>query len=250
MSFEIGQTAGGYEFVAVEDNSRTGATYKVRNVLADRFEILRILPKELQQDREQVDRFLREIKVHARLAHPNIVAFYNATEIDNQLVMTYEFFDAVTLEKRLEAGRMPLKEAISCMSQVLAALELAHEQGITHREVSPVNILIGAGGTVKLTGFGLAKSASDAQLTQAGMVMGWIEYMSPEQVKGSATMDGRADIYSAGAVLYEMVTGQVPFVRKSQFDVMMAHVNTPPDPPIGLNPDLPLDLNQIILTAM
>ena len=249
MSFEVGQTAGGYEFVAVEDNARTGEIYKVRNVIADRFEVLRVLPKEMQ-DREHVDRFLREIKVHARLGHPNIVSFYNAIEIENQLVMTCEFFEAETLEKRLEAGRIPVKEAIACMSQVLAALGHAHEHGITHREVSPVNILIGPDGTVKLTGFGLAKGSNDPQLTQAGMVMGWLDYMSPEQVKGLASLDARADIYSAGAVLYEMVTGQVPFVRKSQFEVMMAHVNTPPEPPIGLNPDLPLDLSQVILTAM
>jgi serine/threonine-protein kinase len=250
MGFEIGQRTGVYEFVGIQDNSRSGRTYRVRNAVSDRFELLRILPKELQEDREEVERFLREIKVHSRLSHSNIVAFYSATELDNQLVMTSEFFEGITLETRLEAGPMPVKEAIACMAQVLAALEYAHEQGVVHREISPANILLGPDGVVKLTGFGLAKSANDAQLTRAGTVMGWLEYMSPEQVTAVDTIDGRTDIYSAGAVLYEMVTGQIPFICKTQFDVMAAHVKTPPPPPIGIKPDLPADLNQIILKSL
>jgi serine/threonine protein kinase len=250
MSFEIGQRTGVYEFVGIQDNSRNGRIYHVRNAVSDRFELLRILPKELQENQEEVDRFLREIKVHARLTHPNIVAFYSATELDNQLVMTSEFFEGVTLETRLEAGPMPVKEAIACMSQVLAALSYAHEEGVVHREISPANILLGPDGAAKLTGFGLAKSATDAQLTRVGTVMGWLEYMSPEQVTAVDTIDGRTDIYSAGAVLYEMVTGQIPFICKTQFDVMAAHVKTPPPPPIGIKPDLPPELNQIILTAL
>jgi eukaryotic-like serine/threonine-protein kinase len=250
MGFEVGQRAGVYQFVGVLDNARNGRTYKVRNAIAERFELLRILPRALQENREEVERFLREIKVHARLSHPNIVAFYNATELDNQLVMTSEFFEGITLERRLEVGLMPLKEALACMAQVLSALSYAHDQGVMHREISAANILLGPNSSVKLTGFGLAKSASDAQLTQAGTVMGWLEYMSPEQVKGMATVDARTDIYSAGAVLYEMVTGQIPFVCKTEFALMKAHVTTPPAPPIGLKPDLPSDLNQIILTAL
>jgi eukaryotic-like serine/threonine-protein kinase len=250
MSFEIGQTAGVYQFVGIEDNPRSGRTYKVRNAIASRLELLRILPGEFKEDLEEEERFLREIKVHARLSHPNIVAFYTAVELENRLVMTSEFFESTTLEKRLEAGAMPVNEAVSCMSEVLSALSHAHAQGVIHREISPANILIGTDGTVKLTGFGLAKASTDAQLTQVGMVMGWIEYMSPEQVKGVATLDARTDIYSAGAVLYEMVTGQIPFICKTQFDVMAAHINTPPPPPIGIRPDIPAELNQIILTAL
>lgn len=250
MTFEIGQKAGPYEIVAVLENPRTGRAYKVRNTMADRFELLRILPAELRENQEELERFLREIKVHARLSHPNIVSFYTATELEGQAVMTSEFFEGMTLEKRLEAGPMPPDEAIACMSQALAALGYAHEHGVAHREVSPPNILLGPDGAVKLTGFGLAKSAADPQLTCAGTVMGWLEYMSPEQVKGLATVDSRTDIYSAGAVLYEMVTGQIPFIRKNEFDLMMAHVNAPPPSPLGLKPDLSLELSHIILTAL
>src|SRR5262245_41704216 len=120
MSFEVGQTAGCYEFIAVLDNSRIGRAYKVRNVLAERIELLRVLPKELQLDREELDRFLREIKVHARLSHPNIVTFYSATEMNGELVVTSEFFESISLEERLQTGAMPLQEAIVCMSQALS----------------------------------------------------------------------------------------------------------------------------------
>ncbi|HTM47617.1 MAG TPA: serine/threonine-protein kinase [Bryobacteraceae bacterium] len=246
MSFEVGQIAGGYEFVDVQDHARIGRGYKVRNVLAERMEVLRVLPKEPRLGREEVDRFLREIKVHARLSHPNIVSFYNATEIDTELVMTSEFFEGVTLEQRLSKGRMPLHETIVCMSQVLSALHYAHELGVIHREVSPANILLGWDGTVKLTGFGMAKSTSDPELTQVGTVMGWLEYMSPEQVHGSLKPDARTDIYSAGAVLYEMVSGRVPFAKSNQFDLMMAHVNECPEPPPGADPAVA----RIILTAL
>ncbi len=250
MPFEVGQKTGVYEFVAVLEDSRIGRVYKVRNTLTDRFELLRALPKEQQDNREEQERFLREIKVQARLSHPNIVAFHTAMELEGQAVMISEFFEGITLEKRLEAGPMQQKEAIACMSQVLCALGYAHEQGVVHREISTHNILLSPDGAVKLTGFGLAKSASDPQLTSVGMVMGWLEYMSPEQVKDSTTLDSRTDIYSAGAVLYEMVTGQVPFVCKNQFDLMMAHVNEPPPPPLGLKPDLSVELSHVILVAL
>jgi len=250
MSFEIGQIAGGYEFVSVQGNTRIGRGYKVRNVLAERLEVLRVLPKEPNLGREEVDRFLREIKVHARLSHPNIVSFYTATEIESELVMTSEFFDGITLEQRLLMGRIPLQETVVCMSQVLSALNYAHEMGVVHREVSPANILLGSDGTVKLTGFGMAKSSADPEVTQVGTVMGWLEYMSPEQVKGLPSLDARTDIYSAGVVLYEMATGQIPFVRKNQFDLMMAHVNAAPPPPLSLKPDLSLELSHVILKAI
>ena len=246
MSFEVGQTSGGYEFVAVQDNTRIGRGYKVRNVLAERLEVLRVLPKESPAVREDVDRFLREIKVHARLSHPNIVSFYTATEIGSELVMTSEFFDGITLEQRLKTGPMPLRETIVCMSQVLSALRYAHDMGVIHREVSPANILLGSDGVVKLTGFGMAKSNADPELTQAGTVMGWLEYMSPEQIQGSGKAEARSDLYSAGAVLYEMVAGRVPFVCETQYDLMMAHIEAKPQPPAGVEPHLA----QIILTAL
>lgn len=250
MAYDVGQKIGGYEVIEVLGNSRIGICYKVRNLLGDRFEILRILPKDGQVDREQIERFLREIKVHARLSHPNIVAFHNAMELDGELVMTTESVDGISLAQRLEMGPVPLRETLHYAAQALAALSYAHDHGVVHREISPVNILLTMDGQVKLSGFGLAKSASDAQLTQTGTVMGWLEYMSPEQVQALPSLGASTDIYSLGAVMYEMLTGQPPFVCQSQFDLMLAHVKTLPRPPRVVKAEIPEEVSAIVLTAL
>src|SRR5439155_412439 len=148
-----------------------------------------------------------------------------------QLVMTTELVEGPTLAERLELGPLPWHEAVEIIGQVLHALSCAHSYGVVHREVTPTNIILIPDRTVKLSGFGLARAATDAQLTQAGTVLGELKYMSPEQVKGLATLDACSDIYSAGAVLYEAVTGTAPFGSKSQFDLMLAQVTAMPQPP-------------------
>src|SRR5579862_89202 len=173
-----GQTIDGYEVIELLDRSKDGLAYKVRNQLLDRLELLRLLPKSLQDVPEQVTRFLREAKVHARMSHPNIVAFYHAAQMDGQLVMTTEFVEGTTLAKRRELGALPLSEAIDYISQTLAALEYAHSLGVVHRDVTPSNIILTPGGIVKLTGFGLAKASTDQQLTQPGTVLGSLNYIS------------------------------------------------------------------------
>jgi len=193
---------------------------------------------------------MREIKVLARIQHPNIVSFFHARQLSEQLVLTTELVPGSTLEERLEVGRPPISQALEYMAKVLNALEYAHAHGVIHRDVTPENIIITPEGEVKLTGFGLAKTLSDPQLTQAGTVLGSLHYMSPEQVNGLPTLDARTDIYAAGAILYEMVTGRTPFSGKSQFELMFAHVNSNPIPPEQLNPEVPRELNQVILAAL
>ncbi|MFN0168000.1 MAG: serine/threonine protein kinase [Bryobacteraceae bacterium] len=247
MDFQTGQRTGNYEILEELDQARTGHAYKVRNTLIDRTELLRVLAQE--GDREVTDRFLREIRVHAKLVHPNIVTFYNAAELDGQLVMTTEHVEGETLEVKMEARPVMLNDSVRWIIEVLSALAYAHEHGIIHREISPANILISRDGHAKLSGFGLAKGVGDPQLTQVGTIMGWIEYMAPEQIQGTP-LDARTDLYSVGAVLYELVTGQVPFICESQFDLMLAHVQRQPSPPLEVRPELPADLSSIILTAL
>ena len=249
MAFEIGKTVAGYEIVEVLGTSKTGVAYKVRNVFAQRFEVMKILPKSIQDDEEQNARFLREIKVHAQLLHPNIVTFYNAREIEGQLVMTKEFVPGITLEEKLHAGPIAWREACGYACHALAALEYAHTHGIIHRGFSSSNLIITNEGIARLNGFGFAKSLTDPQLTAAGVVIGALKYMSPEQVKGE-TVDARSDIYSLGIVLYETLTGKVPFDAKSQFEIMMAQVNSVPPHVSDVNPAVPRDLGDLVAKTL
>ena len=250
MAMKPGQIVGDYEVIDLLESSHEGVTYKVRNILLQRFEVLRVLPKTLQGDPEKVTRFLREAKVHARISHANIVSFYHATQLDGQLVMTTELVEGTTLAERRETGPLPQAEALSYISQVLSALAYAHGLGFVHRNVTPFNIILTPEGVAKLTGFGLAKATTDTEMTQPGTVIGSLNYISPEQVKGLAELDGRTDIYSLGVVLYEAVTGRRPFHRKGQFEIMLAHVNELPPAPTLVNPEVPAELSEIILTAM
>jgi|SRR5579862_2073398 len=252
MRFEIGNTYDGYEFLDTLGSAKTVLAFRVRNLAAQRTELLRILPVLTGGDLECHERFLREIKVRTRLLHPNIVTFYNAGELEGQLVMTTELVEGPTLAERLELGPLLWHEAAAMLDQILQALSCAHSHGVVHREVTPANIILIPDGTVKLSGFGLARAATDARLTQAGTVLGELKYMAPEQVKGLATLDGRSDIYSAGAVLYEAVTGTAPFGSgsKSQFDLMLAQVTAMPQPPSKLRLNVPAHLDPLILKAM
>jgi serine/threonine protein kinase len=249
MGFEIGKTVAGYEVVEVLGGSKIGIAYKVRNVFAQRFEVLKILPKGVQDDDEQIARFLREIKVHARLVHPNIVTFYNAREIEGQLVMTTEFVPGITVAERLELGAIAWRDALAYGCAALAALEYAHASGVIHRGLTASSLVITTDGTIRLSGFGLAKVATDPQLTAVGTVIGALRYISPEQVRGVA-LDTRCDIYSLGVVLYEMLTGTLPFESKGQFEIMLAHVNVTPKHPSDLNPQVPREVGDVVLKAM
>lgn len=250
MGFEVGKTYGDYDFLDVIRMSRTEIAYRVLNRLAQRYETLRVLPNHLQSDAQQADRFLREMRVHAKLHHPNIVAFYHAGELERCVIMTTEYMEGITLRERLALGPIPWQTAVDYMRQTLAALGSAHQQQIVHRDVTPENMILMADGRLKLAGFGLAKAASSPQLTQLGAVVGSPKYSSPEQIKGSAKIDGRSDLYSVGVVLYEAVAGRPPFSFGSQFELMLAQVSQTPDPPSLANPLVPAALDAVVLRAL
>lgn len=250
MAFEVGQTVGPYELLELVRISGPNLTYKVCNTLAKRTEVLKVLPKEYRADTEGLERFKREVRVHAQLSHPNIADFYNAMELEGELVMTSEWLEGTSLEDMLETERLPIALVVSHAVQVLSALEYAHEKGVIHRNLSPRNIIIAGDGSVKLAGFELAKTSRDAQLTAEGSVVGSVNYICPEQAKGTLTLDTRSDIYSLGAVLYESVTGAHVFDFPSKFEVMQAHVQKQPAPPRELRRDLPEELNRAILKAL
>ncbi len=250
MAFELGETYSGYKILDVNKRSRNGVEYRVQNTFTHRLEILRTLPDNAQGDPEQAERFLREVRVRARLVHPNIVTLFSAVELDGQFAMTTELVEGTTLGDRLKLGSMPWREAVDYFRQMLAAAGFAHEHNVIHRDINPDNIIIAPGETVKLTNFSLAKTVASPKLTQVGAVLGNLKYISPEQVKGIGEADVRSDLYSLGAVLYEMVSGRAPFDSQSQFELMAAHVNEMPQPPSSWNLRIPPALDAVILKSL
>jgi serine/threonine-protein kinase len=250
MDLQIGSTLGDYQVVGILGAGGMGKVYKVRNVISDRVEAMKVLLPDLATAPDLADRFLREIKVQASLEHPNIASLHTAVRQDNQLLMLMEFVDGITLEQRLKDGPIPVAQAVDCIRQVLSALEYAHAHGVIHRDIKPANMMLTPGGVVKLMDFGIAKASSDHKLTMTGTTMGSLYYMSPEQIQGAANLDSRADLYSVGVSLYELVTGKRPFDGDSQFAIMSAHLEKTPVPPISLDPRLPQALNDVILMSV
>jgi serine/threonine-protein kinase len=250
MNFQIGDTIGTYKILEALGSGGMGEVFKVEHLITKRVEAMKILTNETSGNREQDQRFLREIQLQASLNHPNIAALHNAFWQDGHLVMTMELIEGDSLRTLLSRGPLPLPLSVDCACLALEALDYAHAHGIVHRDISPANIIVRDEGGLKLTDFGLAKSPNDLRLTQTGALMGSLYYISPEQVSGRATVDARADIYALGAVLYEMTTSAKPFDSENPFTLMLAHVEQPPVPPIERNSTLSLALNEIILKAM
>ncbi|MGH9401064.1 MAG: protein kinase domain-containing protein [Terriglobia bacterium] len=249
MSFEIGNRIFDYEITGVLGAGGMGKVYKVRNVISDRVDAMKILLPDLAHEPELADRFLREIKVLASLNHPNIAAFHTALTFENQLIMVMEFVSGVTLNERLQQGPIPLKQAVTCIDQVLAALSYAHRQGVIHRDIKPANMMLTPEGSLKLMDFGIAKAATDPHLTRTGTTVGSLFYISPEQLNGGV-MDARSDLYSLGVAMYEIMTGKRPFEGKSEYSLMAAHLKEAPRPPMEMNPALSPALNSVILMAL
>ena len=229
--FVPGQRIGDYEVLGVLGAGGMGKVYKVRNVISDRIEAMKVLLANLAVQKELADRFLREIKLLASLNHPNIAALNTALTLDNQLVMMMEYVDGVTLASRLQQGPIPPADAVNYSEQLLGALSYAHKLNVIHRDVKPANMMLTPKGVVKLMDFGIARPNNEAGMTVTGTTLGSLNYMSPEQVRGEP-VDQRSDLYSMGVSLYEMVTGQLPFRGHSNYSVMSAHLEEAPQPPI------------------
>ena len=249
MSYEAGQKVGDYEILEVLGAGGMGEVYKVRNVISDRHEAMKILLPDLAGQQELAGRFLREIKVLAGMEHPNIAALRTAFHSGNQLVMIMELVDGTTLAHRLRAGAFPEREAVDFVDQVLAALSYAHARGVVHRDIKPANMMLTRAGVIKLMDFGIARAAGENKLTQTGSTLGSIYYMSPEQVQGQ-NLDSRSDLYSLGVSLYEMVTAQHPFEGDTGFTIMKGHIDGQFTPPREVNPVITPALNEVIIRSM
>jgi eukaryotic-like serine/threonine-protein kinase len=247
--FNVGQHIGDYEILSILGMGGMGKVYKVRNVISDRVEAMKILLPDLSSNQGLADRFLREIRLLATLDHPNIAALRTALTYENQLAMIMEFVEGETLANRAARAPLSTADAVNYSDQVLSALSYAHKQNIIHRDIKPANMMLTPQGVVKLMDFGIARSSTDGSLTSTGTTLGSLNYMPPEQVRGEAA-DARSDIYSFGVSLYEMLTGKLPFQGDSQYSLMTAHLNQTPAEPITLRGDLPAGLNTIIMMSI
>jgi len=210
---------------------------------------LKLLDDRHASDEQFVERFRREAQSAAGLNHPSIVSIFDRGYAEGTYYIAMEYLDGRTLKELLvKNGPTPVPIAIDYARQILGALAFAHRNGIVHRDIKPHNIVVGTDGRLKVTDFGIARSGA-SQMTEAGSIVGTAQYLSPEQARG-APVDPRSDIYSLGIVLYEMLTGKVPFSGDTPVEIAMKHLSQVPTPPSKLRPNIPHDLDAVVMRAL
>jgi eukaryotic-like serine/threonine-protein kinase len=210
---------------------------------------IKILNERYAHDDSFNERFRREAKSAAALSHPNIVSIYDRGEADGTPYIAMEVIEGRSLKELiLTRGPLPIGQAIDYAKQILGALRFAHRHGIIHRDIKPHNILLGSENRLRVTDFGIARAGA-SQMTEVGSIMGTAQYLSPEQARG-APVAAASDVYSLGIVLYEMLTGQVPFTGDTAVEIAMKHLNEAPKPPSALRPEVTRELDQVILRAL
>ena len=243
--------AGRYELIEKIGEGGMAVVYKARCRLLNRYVAIKILRPEFTKDESFIESFKKESQAAAGLSHPNIVSVYDVGKEGNLHFIVMELVEGKPLSQLIsEKGRLDYKEAIEITKQVASALSLAHKNQIIHRDVKPHNILITTTGVAKLADFGIAQAVSNSTMVDGkdNKVMGSVHYLSPEQARGSY-VDERTDIYSLGIVLYEMLTGKVPFDGDNPISIALMHINDPMTPPSRLVSGIPPQLEKVVMKA-
>ncbi|MBI2251909.1 MAG: protein kinase [Armatimonadetes bacterium] len=224
--------------------------YKAKDLRLNRLVALKILRAEFLSDAEFVERFLKEANFSAKLSHPNCLNIYDVEKTENLLYIVMEYFESKNLKEiiKIEAP-FSIEKALEIIQNIISALEYAHQSGIIHRDIKPHNILINQEGLVKITDFGIAKAISSTTLTQNGNLIGSVHYLSPEQAQGKE-VNLTSDIYSLGIIIYEMLTGKLPFQGENIVEIALKQVQEEPVLPSSLNPKIPPFLEKIILKIL
>ena len=225
--------------------------YKARDMILNRFVAVKVLRDEFTTDEEFIKRFETEAQSAARLTHANIVSIYDVGVDNGIYFIVMELIQGKTLKEIIveEGGPLPWKWSVNVAIQIASALEVAHRNNIIHRDIKPHNIIITEDGVAKVTDFGIAKAVSNSTITAFGKTIGSVHYFSPEHARGGYT-DAKSDLYSLGVVMYEMLTGRVPFDADTPVSVALKHMQETPEEPIELNPNIPEAVNQIIMKAL
>lgn len=239
-----------YELLEKIGEGGMGIVYKAKCHSLNRLVAVKILKSEFAEDEDYVARFKSEATSAARMSHPNIVNVHDVGRSNNINFIVMEYINGKTLKQVIkDSGRLSLKKTIDIACKISRALECAHKNNIIHRDIKPDNILLTEDNIVKVADFGIAKVADSRTVTNSSKVMGTVHYFSPEQAKGSF-VDVRTDIYSLGILMYEMVTGRVPYDAESSISIAMMHIQQPVIPPIEIIEDIPKNINGVILKAM
>jgi eukaryotic-like serine/threonine-protein kinase len=243
--------SGRYELEELVGAGGMSSVYRAHDRLLERDVALKVLHEQFTADGDYVERFRREARSVAQLSHPNIVTVIDRGEEDGKQFIVFEYCEGENLKARIEReGPLPVREAVAIALQIARALGFAHEHGLVHRDVKPQNVLLNGDGETKVTDFGIARSQDvHGGLTQTGTVMGTSDYISPEQARG-ARVDAHSDIYSLGAVLYEMLIGEVPFRGDNFVSVALRHINDPAPSVRARRPDVPPRLDAAVQRAM
>jgi serine/threonine protein kinase len=246
----IGQVVGSYKITEKIGEGGMGAVFKGIDLMLEREVAIKMLRPELASQPQVVERFRSEAVTLAKLNHPNIATLFSFLRQGEDFFMVMEFVRGQTLENLIRrSGAMPCDRAIALFCQALEGIDHAHRMGIVHRDIKPSNMMLTENGTLKVMDFGIARVLGTSRMTKQGNIVGTIEYMSPEQVRGQET-DARSDIYSLGILLYEMLTGRVPFYSDSEFDLMRMQIENAPQPPRVFSANIPQPVEKAIMRAL
>lgn len=246
----IGNVVGSYKITEKIGEGGMGAVFKGIDMMLEREVAIKMLRPELASQPQVVERFRSEAVTLAKLNHPNIATLFSFLRQGEHFFMVMEFVRGETLDSLMRrSGAMPCDQAIALVCQALEGIDHAHRMGIIHRDIKPANIMLTETGTLKVMDFGIARVLGTSRMTKQGNIVGTIEYMSPEQVRGQET-DARSDIYSLGILLYEMLTGRVPFSSDSEYDLMRMQIENAPEPPRVYSAQVPQAVEQAIMRSL